>query len=401
MIKNSCCWKSEPPLAGEQNNFSGPNRFGGLLPHVKPATRRHGAQRTEATLSSSRCSPMQWTRWVWLSLILFACLAAHAVNVTCTVCGVRVAGGYLTLDDGRYVCKKDTPNVVLEQRNADEIFAKAKTWCHKTLAGYGSLPDQNITVVLQNKTRFSETSRENSAKRPDLQFWGETRSRTGRSGEFIHHIFLLSGLTQRHLAQVAVHEYCHTWLQENAGSHPLSTDAKEGFCDWIAYKFQADQANTAALAHILNNSYTHGQINAFVAAEKAHGFDRIIQWAKAGEDGQIDPQQLDRILVLREARPKLAFTATAQTVPTQPFDSMPVFARLAYTNVILKGLSGSASRRFALINDETFATKDIGKVRMGASNVVLRCLDIRESSVTVQIQGEAEPRTLCLSGTAR
>jgi hypothetical protein len=331
---------------------------------------------------------------VYLFLIVLA-YSAYAGNVTCSVCGIRVAGGYIPLDDGRFICKKDAPDVVLDQNRAEEIFSAAKAWGHKTLSGYGSLPDQNIAVVLQNKTLFDVTVREWSAKRPDINFAGFTRNHTNGGGGFTHEVFLLSGRLKKGVANVSVHEFGHTWLGENARSHKLSEDAKEGFCDWLKYKFEVEQADTAAQARTLKSDYTRGQIQAFVAAEKAHGLERVVQWTKAGEDAQIDLQQLDRVMVLRERRPAPA--TVASTTPAPLFDSMPVFARTAYTNAVLKGLSGSASRRFAVINDQTFAAKESGKIRMGGSNVVLRCLDIGEASVLVQIQGEAGPRTLSLS----
>jgi hypothetical protein len=59
-------------------------------------------------------------------------------------------------------------------------------------------------------------------------------------------------------------------------------------------------------------------------------------------------------------------------------------------------LSGSKARRFALINDGTFALNEQGKVRLGTSNVVITCKEIRNDAVVVHVAGESAPRTLAL-----
>lgn len=61
---------------------------------------------------------------------------------------------------------------------------------------------------------------------------------------------------------------------------------------------------------------------------------------------------------------------------------------------MLKGLSETKAGRFALINDNTFALNEQGRVRLGDSNVLLRCVEIRTNAVVVQVQGESAARTL-------
>ena len=47
----------------------------------------------------------------------------------------------------------------------------------------------------------------------------------------------------------------------------------------------------------------------------------------------------------------------------------------------LKGISGAPGHRFALINDRTLEKNEEGKVRVGKTNVVVRCLDISDHSL--------------------
>jgi len=50
----------------------------------------------------------------------------------------------------------------------------------------------------------------------------------------------------------------------------------------------------------------------------------------------------------------------------------------------------------ALINNHTFEANEEGKVRLGQSNVLIRCVAIREDSVVVQVVGSGGQQTLSL-----
>jgi hypothetical protein len=57
------------------------------------------------------------------------------------------------------------------------------------------------------------------------------------------------------------------------------------------------------------------------------------------------------------------------------------------SQVRLQGISGSDSRRFAIINGKTFAAGDADKVKTSARTVMVRCLAIKEASVMVTVDG--------------
>jgi len=87
---------------------------------------------------------------------------------------------------------------------------------------------------------------------------------------------------------------------------------------------------------------------------------------------------------------ELAMFGGAQTHPPQ-----------VYTNLVVRTISGTASRRFALINSETFSVGDSALLKLGDNKVRVQCLEIGEKSVTVRIGGESAPRTLLLSDVRR
>ena len=53
----------------------------------------------------------------------------------------------------------------------------------------------------------------------------------------------------------------------------------------------------------------------------------------------------------------------------------------------LKGISGTAGNRFALINNQTFQKGDVSALKFGTKTVTVRCLEIRDASVIVSIDG--------------
>jgi len=67
--------------------------------------------------------------------------------------------------------------------------------------------------------------------------------------------------------------------------------------------------------------------------------------------------------------------------------------------LILRGISGSASRRFALINDKTLQKDETARVRVGESNVVVKCISISSNSALVKIVGSEKPTELYLTSS--
>lgn len=90
--------------------------------------------------------------------------------------------------------------------------------------------------------------------------------------------------------------------------------------------------------------------------------------------------------------------------PPPPPEPLPLFGGAPtqpppiYNDLILKGISGPANRRLALINNQTLAAGESALVRLGESELRIRCEEIREQSVIVTISGSPERRELRLRG---
>ena len=68
-----------------------------------------------------------------------------------------------------------------------------------------------------------------------------------------------------------------------------------------------------------------------------------------------------------------------------------------YDDLKLTGLSGPATRRFAIINNQTFASGETARVKLKDGEVKVVCKEIRAKSVLVQMEGVAEARELFLN----
>lgn len=298
---------------------------------------------------------------------VLVCEPCSRLETACYICKLPVKDRFTKLADGRLLCEDHAKQAVLEQTEASRIFEEVKGEALSLLMRMGSLPHRNIQVILEAKPRLDKSGGDLISAHDDRLLMGLTRS-VKEKNRFQHRIHLLHGLTRERMTLVAAHEYAHAWLHENV-QRKLNDDTAEVSCDWLAYKVLARRTLAGETKVLLQNDYSAGQLQAFLTTASAHGFYRVIQWVKHGVDPELDVKRPERLLVLRkkgESAPEPLLTFAAAPVP-----------QAGPTNLVLKGLSGSGTRRFALINDGTFALHERGKVKVGFSNVIVQCLQIR------------------------
>lgn len=94
---------------------------------------------------------------------------------------------------------------------------------------------------------------------------------------------------------------------------------------------------------------------------------------------------------------KLIDSGPAARPPELPrFGGAATQPPIRYTNLALKTISGTANRRFALLNDQTLTVGETLPVKLLDGKVNVRCVEIREQSVIVDVQGEKGPREIKL-----
>ncbi len=76
---------------------------------------------------------------------------------------------------------------------------------------------------------------------------------------------------------------------------------------------------------------------------------------------------------------------------------------LAYSasSFLLKGLSGSAGRRLALINNRTLADGETTEITTAAGKIKIHCVQIKESSVIIRADNQSETIEVFLRKSAQ
>ena len=94
--------------------------------------------------------------------------------------------------------------------------------------------------------------------------------------------------------------------------------------------------------------------------------------------------------------PAPAPAVTLPVTPDEPPASTIVFPPKRYDELKLTGLSGTAARRFAIINNQTFAAGETARVKLQGGAVEVLCKEIRTKSVLVQVEGASETKEIFL-----
>jgi hypothetical protein len=312
----------------------------------------------------------------------------------CFACSLPVPDSGLHLPDDRHFCERDAKTAVLNVAKAKQISLDVYDKLERLFARFTSFPTNLHVEIIDRVDLLAFKVPGNDYSCPNIL--GLCRSETNSSG-FEHHIRIMSGLTASTTRTTSAHEYCHAWVRENvtaARAVPLARDAEEGFCELVSYLLARSENDEAGQAAILANGYTRGQINWFVAAESKFGFNDILDWVKHGTQAQLT-RDLHRVrdvnMPVAKEQPKAPLTPTITIAALGENQPEPSAATLA-----LKGIGWRQSRPWALINNQTFFDGESAKVRLGGTNLVVRCLAIGTNSVRIQIPDSGEELELAL-----
>ena len=312
----------------------------------------------------------------------------------CFACGLPVRDNATHLTDGRILCPRDARDAVTSEEEAKDICKQTKDDIDRLFSRYLNFPDDNVEISIVDKYHLENLFHAPGFHADGSTVYGATSSNPLSDGKLHHTIDLLSFLSRGRLMAVCAHEYTHTWMNQNLKSvRNLSLDRNtvEGFCELIAYKYMESRQETLEMQNIKRNTYTKGQVEVLLAADQQYGFNTVLDWMENGEDSRLDLDNLDRVRAVQDA-PYTALKspdAVWTVVPPPPPTAVPA-------TLVLKGISGTPQERFALINNATFETMEKGRVRVGQTNILIRCLEIHDDSVIIQVDGSTEKKQLFL-----
>ena len=294
----------------------------------------------------------------------------------CAICGLPVKENGLQLADGRSLCERDARTAVVKAGDAERISAQIKDDLDRLFSRFTAFPaNVDVTVIdrIDVDTMFSPGG--NDFESPNLL--GCIRPPDTTNHVTRYKMSLMTGLPLAELKATCAHEYTHAWVGENVPKERrarLGRDAEEGFCELVAYLLMDSQREEGQKKFILKNHYTRGQVDLFIEAEKRYGFDQVLDWMKYGETGQLEAGHVDQ---LRDVKMPSAKSVTG---------SSAVYGRTnkpAPTIIKLDGIMWG-SRPVAIINGRSFLANDLNPVKVGGTNVNIRCLGIQKTSVRIQ-----------------
>lgn len=321
------------------------------------------------------------------------CEECTELDEHCFACGLPVKSGYQTLPDGRLLCARDAKEAVESDEETKRICESVRDDLNRMLSRFITIPETNVIISVVDRYTLVNLFRSPGYEKACVTIFGATQSHPLPNGAFIHSVSLLSNLKPSRLMAVCAHEYTHTWIGQNvkaARKAALDGDTIEAFCELVAYKYMESRGEAIEMGIIRNSSYTKGQIAVMLEADRRFGFNDVAEWMKTGEDSRLDGARLDRIRVTQ------GLPASPVAMAAGMFD-VPVMAPTPVPDDLeLKGVSGTGARRFALINDATLQLMERSQVRVGKTNVTVRCLEIRDGSVLIQVNGSNEKHELFL-----
>ena len=306
----------------------------------------------------------------------------------CYICGLPARTDATHLPDGRFLCARDAKTAVLDPARAHQICDEIRDKLDRMFSRFMTWP-ANVTVGMVDRVdlydEFSVVG--NDFECPDVL--GYIHSRTNQN-RLTHAVSLMTALPLAEFQATCVHEFTHAWVFENVGSarrKTLSRDAHEGFCELMAYLLMDSLHEQEQMNKMLRNTYTRGQINAFIAAEKEYGLNDVLDWMRWGVSGRLKTADLGDIRNVQMPR----------LVPSAPTNVI-VYprAQTAPDRLVLKGISLLKNEPLALINGTTLAAGETARVRVGTTNLLVHCLSIGARSARVEVVGSGKVAELHL-----
>jgi hypothetical protein len=305
----------------------------------------------------------------------------------CSICGLPVKDNGVALPDGRHLCARDAKTVVLKAANIEQICGQVKDDLDRLFSRFTEFPaNVDVTVIDRIDVDSMFYTEGNGSESPDLLgcIRPETVNDTTR-----YKMSLLIGMPLAQLKETCAHEYSHAWVGENVPKERrarLGRDAEEGFCEMVGYLLMDSQNEEVEKKRVLHNHYTRGQIDLFIEAEKRYGFDQVLDWMKYGVAAQLEPGHVD---ALRDVKlPPAKSVASSPAIYSRTNKPAPAIIKL---DGVLWG-----SRPVAIINGRSFMANDLNPVKVGGTNVIIRCLGIHKTSVRIQNVDSGKEQELSL-----
>jgi hypothetical protein len=294
----------------------------------------------------------------------------------CFICGLPVKDG-VHLSDGRWLCARDSQNAVMDIDTVQRTFNQIHDYLDNLYSRFTSFPT-NVDVSVIDRVDVDSMFKMvgNSFESPDVL--GVTEPITA-NGVKRYKISLLTGQPLPQLEEVCAHELSHAWVGENVSPERharIERDAEEGFCEMMGYLVMDAMGEDGEKKRVLENAYTRGQVDLFIAAEQQYGFDEVLDWMQYGVTGRLEEGHLDEIRDVKMPVSQTVASFASRKIVASPPPSAPSELQL---QGIMWGTMPSA-----IINGRSFFPGDEQKVPVGQTSVDIHCLNITKTAVQIR-----------------
>ncbi|MDR3458917.1 MAG: hypothetical protein P4N60_15820 [Verrucomicrobiae bacterium] len=342
---------------------------------ITPATETNYFDPIKENYHCIVCGKGPLTGQVWTHARGIICDECEKINDRCTICGlpVKEGDGHIKTADGRFICKFDKPDAILTVDQGTELFEEVRAAVVDMYGPQFTLKNPQVAVTMFDVDYWSEKGRTNG-----LHTFGFAHSRPADGGKWTHEVIMLSGRTRDEMTGVAAHEYTHLWINENRpAGHKIDDDTVEAICELTAYKLMQQKQRPDMVGRILKNPYTNGKIKTLVAVEREGGSDYVLNWVKNSRAETFDDD--------------------ASLAPI-PAAAAPVHIS-SLPPVLPAGLKFSGTMTFgkvrqAVINGVALGAGDQKNIKLRDKTVSVRCREIRDDGVVVELNDSVTPATL-------
>jgi len=308
----------------------------------------------------------------------------------CFICSLPVKNG-TQLSDGRWLCSRDAQNAVTDINDVQNTFGQIHDYLDHLFARFTSFPT-NVYVSVIDRVDVDSMFQLVGKSFESPNVLGVTQPYTTDEGVKRYKISLLTGQPLAQLEEVCAHELSHAWVGENVSPERhsrIDRDAEEGFCEMMGYLVMDAMGEEGEKKRVLENAYTRGQVELFIAAEQQYGFDEILDWMQYGVTSRLEDGHLDEVrdVKMPDSQAVVNFDSRKEVGSKPP----PVPSSLQLQGIMWGSMPS------AIINGRSFFAGDEMKVPLAQSSVTIRCLSITKTSVEIQNLDSGKEEQLSLS----
>lgn len=310
------------------------------------------------------------------------CEQCHNIGARCSVCGLHVKEKGIRTSNGRWICPRDVPVVVLDEDTARTLFESARDAAVDVVGNFFALKNPTVNVrvtdVFDRKTGAGK-----------LHTVAISKSTDSGSG-IVHYVSVYTGSWKRHAFYSCIHEYTHLWINEHIGEHKVEGSTCEAVCELVAYKVAEARGDVAEQKNILANPYTKGRIKDLVQYAADEDLQTVLNWI---------PHGTPRVL----AEGVATATALKSKPPEIPLDvriaQAQSFAPVRPRNdtLALNGIIHTPRGTVVLLNGGLILGKgESGVMKLHGEQTRVRCKEITSNSAEFDVATQTATNAVTL-----